>query len=78
MYVSPYLDPIDVKNQIIVLKSFLSQQHKDNGCPSFKAFAQGFSIKVVTGEGAKYFYPFDCKQTPQQFLQSKGIHCKEQ
>ena len=56
MYVSPYLDQIYVKNQKIVLKSFLSKQHKDNGCPSFKAFAQGFSIKVVTAEGAKYFY----------------------
>ena len=42
MYVSPYLDPIDVKNQRIVLKSFLSQQHNDNECPSFKAFAKGF------------------------------------
>ena len=58
MYASPYLNPIDVKNQKIVLKSFLSQQHKDNGCPSFKAFAQGFSIKVVTAEGAN---PLDHK-----------------
>ena len=78
MFVSPYLDPTDVKNQKIVMKAFLSQQHNDNGVPSFKAFTQGFSIKVVTAEGAKYFYPFDSKQSPQQFLQSKGIKCKEQ
>ena len=78
MFVSPHLDYQDLKNQKIVLKAFQSQQAKDNGSPSFKAFAQGYSIKIVTAEGAKFFYPFDCKQSPHQFLLSKGIKCKKQ
>ena len=76
MFVSPHLDPTDVKNQKVVLKDFLSQQVHENGKSSFRAFAQGFSIKIITAEGEKYFYPFDCKQSPRQFLMSKGIKCK--
>jgi len=78
MFVSPHLDSQDVKNQKIVLQAFLSQQVKENGTPNFKAFSQGYSIKIITAEGAKYFYPFDCKQSPHQFLLSKGIKCKKQ
>ena len=76
MFVSPHLDAQDLKNQKIVLNAFLSRQLKENGSPSFKAYAQGFSIKIVTAEGAKFFYPFDCKQSPKQFLASKGIKSK--
>ena len=76
MFVSPHLDAQDLKNQKIVLNAFLSRQLKENGSPSFKAYAQGFSIKIVTAEGAKFFYPFDCKQSPNQFLASKGIKSK--
>ena len=77
MFVSPHLDPQDIKNQKIVLKDFLALQKNANGSPSFKAYAQGFSIKIATPEGKKFFYPFDCKQSPQQFLLSKGIICKK-
>ena len=76
MFVSPHLDPQDLKNQKIVLNAFLSRQLKENGSPNFKAYAQGFTIKIVTAEGAKFFYPFDCKQSPEQFLASKGIKSK--
>jgi len=77
MFVSPHLDPQDIKNQKIVLKDFLALQKNANGSPTFKAYAQGFSIKIATPEGKKFFYPFDCKQSPQQFLLSKGINCKK-
>jgi hypothetical protein len=79
MYVSPHLDPQDLKNQKIVLRAFNSLQLKDSGpdSPSFKVFPRGFSIKIVTPNGMKLFYPFDCKQSPKQFLQSKGVRCKE-
>ena len=45
------------KNQKIVLKSFLTQQHKDNGCPSFKAFTQGFPIKLSLLKVQSIFTP---------------------
>ena len=77
MFVSPHLDPQDIKNQKNVLKDFLPLQKHANGSPSFKAYAQGFSIKIATPEGKKFFYPFDCKHSPQQFLLSKGINCKK-
>jgi len=79
MYVSPHLDPQDLKNQKVVLRAFNSLQLKGNApdSPSFKVFPQGFSIKIVTPNGKKFFYPFDCKQSPKQFLLSKGVRCKE-
>ena len=81
MYVSPYLDATDVTNQKIVLKAFLSQQNKDNGCPCFKAFTQRFSIIVVTAKGEKYLYPFDCKQSPavkgENAKNSRSVFCAE-
>ena len=77
VFVSPHLDPKDTKNQKIVLKDFLSLQKNENGSPSFKAYTQGFSIKIATPEGNFFFYPFDCKQSPQQFLLSKGIKIKK-
>ena len=67
MYVCPYLDPTDVNNQKFVKENFLSQQHKANGCPSFKAFAQRFSIKLSL-QRCKVVLPFDCKQSPQQLI----------
>ena len=67
----------DIKIQKIVLKDFLALQKNVNCSPSFKAYAQGFTIKIATPEGKKFFYPFDCKQSPQQFLLSKGINCKK-
>ena len=79
MYVSPHLDPQDLKNQKVVLRAFNSLQLKGNApdSPSFKVFPQGFSIKIVTPNGKKFFYPFDCNQSPKQFLLSKGVRCKE-
>ena len=59
MFVSSHLDAQDIKNQKIVLKDFLSLQKNENGSPSFKAYAQGFPIKIATPEGKKFFYPFD-------------------
>ena len=71
------MDPQDIKNKKIVLKDFLALQKNENGFPSFKAYAQGFSIKIANPDGKKFFYPFDCKRSTQQFLLSKGINCKK-
>jgi hypothetical protein len=57
MFVSPHLDAQDLKNQKIVLNAFLSCQLKENGSPRFNAYAQGFSIKIVTAEGANFAIP---------------------
>jgi len=42
-----------------VLICIIALQKKANGSPSFKAYAQGFSIKIATPDGKKFFYPFD-------------------
>jgi len=77
MFVSPHLEQQDVKNQNIVLRAFKTLQLKDNGTLSFKVFPQGYSIKIVSQDGLKCYFPFDCKQSPKQFLLSKGIKCRE-
>jgi len=77
MFVAPFLDSQDLKNQNIVLRAFKSLQIKDNASLSFKVYPQGYSIKIVHVDGSKYFFPFDSNQSPIQFLKSKGIACKE-
>ena len=77
MFVSPFLDNQDLKNQNIVLRAFKSLQIKNNPSLSFKVYPQGYSIKIVSVDGSKYFFPFDSNQSPKQFLKSKGIACKE-
>ena len=77
MFVSPFLDNQDLKNQNIVLRAFKSLQIKNNPSLSFKVHPQGYSIKIVSVDGSKYFFPFDSIQSPKQFLKSKGIACKE-
>jgi len=77
MFVSPHLEYQDAKNQNIVLRAFKTLQLKDNGTFSFKVFPQGYSIKIVSQDGLKFYFPFDCKQSPKQFLLSKGIKCRE-
>ena len=57
MFVSPHLDPQDIKNQKIVLKDFLALQKNANGSPSFKAYAQGFTIKIATQKGKSFSIP---------------------
>ena len=52
-------------------------QIKNNASPTFKVYPQGYSIKIVSNDGSKYFFPFDSNQSPKQFLKSKGIVCKE-
>ena len=59
MFVSPFLDSQDIKNQNIVLKAFKSLQIKNNASPTFKVYAQGYSIKIVLNDGSKYFFTFD-------------------
>ena len=58
MFVSPFLDSQDIKNQNIVLKAFKSLQIKNNASPTFKVYPQGYSIKIVLNDGSKYFFPF--------------------
>ena len=77
MFVSPFLDSQDIKNQNIVLKAFKSLQIKSNASPTFKVYPQGYLIKIVLNDGSKYFFRFDSNQSPKQFLKSKGIACKE-
>ena len=58
MFVSPFLDSQDIKNQNIVLKAFKSLQIKSNASPTFKVYPQSYSIKIVLNDGSKYFFPF--------------------
>ena len=76
MYISPQLTAQDLKNQKVIVKAFHSLQLKGEGT-SFKIFPQGYSIKIVTPDGKKFFYPFDCKHSPKHFLQLKGVRCKD-
>ena len=55
MFVSPFLDSQDIKNQSIVLKAFKSLQIKNNASPTFKVYPQGYSIKIVLNDGSNIF-----------------------
>ena len=75
MFVSPFLDSQDRKNQNIVLRAFKSLQIKNNSSLRFKVYAQGYSVKVVSVDGSKYLFPFDSIHSPEQILKSKGSEC---
>ena len=51
MFVSPFLDNQDLKNQNIVLRAFKSLQIKNNPSLTFKVYPQGYSIKIVSVDG---------------------------
>jgi len=73
LYVNPNLSPEDKFHQIKILQAFqklkvIGEDKKSN----FSVFPQGFVIKIVF-ESKKFFYPFDSKKSPKEFLLSKGI-----
>ena len=73
LYVNPNLCPEDKFHQIKILQAFqklkvIGEDKKSN----FSVFPQGFVIKIVF-ESNKFFYPFDSKKSPKEFLLSKGI-----
>jgi hypothetical protein len=77
LFLNPNLSPEDKHQQIKVLKSFnklkiIGEDNKSN----FSVFPQGFSIKVVY-ESKKFFYSFDSRKSPQDFLKSNNIKFKE-
>ena len=59
------------KNQNIVLRAFKSLQIKNNSSLSFTVYPQGYSIKIVSVNGSKYFFPFDSNQSPNTFESKK-------
>ena len=77
IYVNPNLSPDDKFHQIKVLQAFnkLKFTGEDNKS-SFSVFPQGFAIKIVC-DAKKYFYSFDSKKSPKEFLKSKEIKFKE-
>ena len=73
LYVNPNLSPKDKFHQIKILQAF--QKLKvigEDKKSTFSVFPQGFVIKIVF-ESKKFFYPFDSKKSPKEFLLSKGI-----
>ena len=73
LYVNPNLSPEDKFHLIKILQAFqklkvVGEDKKSN----FSVFPQGFVIKIVF-ESKKFFYPFDSKKSPKEFLLSKGI-----
>ena len=77
IYVNPNLSPDDKFHQIKVFQAFnkLKFTGEDNK-RSFSVFPQGFAIKIVC-DAKKYFYSFDSKKSPKEFLKSKEIKFKE-
>jgi len=49
----------DLKNQNIVLRAFKSLQIMNNASLSFKVYPQGYSIKIVSVDGSKYYFTLD-------------------
>ena len=77
IYINPNLSPDDKFHQIKVLQAFnkLKFAGEDNKS-SFSVYPQGFAIKIVC-DAKKYFYSFDSKKSPKEFLKSKEIKFKE-
>ena len=75
LYVNPNLSPEDKAQQIKVLRAFNKLRFIGNES-SFSVFPQGFSIKIVY-EAKRFFYSFDSRKSPQEFLKSKNIKFKE-
>ena len=77
IYINPNLSPDDKFHQIKVLQAFnkLKFTGEDNKS-SFSVYPQGFAIKIVC-DAKKYFYSFDSKKSPKEFLKSKEIKFKE-
>ena len=71
IYINPNLSPDDKFHQIKVLQAFneLKFAGEDNKS-SFPVFLQGFAIKIVC-DAKKYFYSFDSKKSPKEFLKSE-------
>ena len=77
LYINPNLSPEDKSHQIKILRTFNKLRFTGNeNKSSFSVFPQGFSIKVVY-ETKKFFYSFDSRISPQEFLKSKNIKFKE-
>ena len=75
LYGNPNLSPEDKAQQIKVLRAFNKLRFIGNES-SFSVFPQGVSIKIVY-ETKRFFYSFDSRKSPQQFLKSKNIKFKE-
>ena len=75
LYVNPNFSPEDKAQQIKVLRAF-NKLRFIGSQSSFPVFPQGFSIKIVY-EAKRFFYSFDSRKSPQEFLKSKNIKFKE-
>jgi len=73
LYLSPWLDSEDAKNQQKIVRAFNALRTKENDSFNYNVFPQGYAIKIISKEGKKMFYSFDCQLSPKDFLVSKGF-----
>jgi len=73
LYLSPWLDSEDAKNQQKIVRAFNALRTKVNDSFNYNVFPQGYAIKIISNEGKKMFYSFDCQLSPKDFLVSKGF-----